>query len=126
MGYQQGMHPVGINNEVWMCDFLTRVNHYGCAVRHRGGTKVVEDADTEKGDKISFKRWKGATHDWYNSSPLGREIGLYELIKPFIEQFKKDIELVTINQQYNYRKEIEKQLNELIANSLDQIRTQKN
>ena len=59
----------------------------------------------ENGDKISFKRWKGATHDWYNSSPLGREIGLYELIKPFIEQFKKDIELVPVNQHYNYRKE---------------------
>ena len=86
MGYQQGMHQKGIKNEIWMCDFLTRVNHYGCVVNHKGGTKVVEDADTENGDKISFKRWKGATHDWYNSSPLGREIGLYELIKPFIER----------------------------------------
>ena len=124
MGYQQGMHQKGIKNEIWMCDFLTRVNHYGCVVNHKGGTKVVEDADTENVDKISFKRWKGATHDWYNSSPLGREIGLYELINPFIEQFKKDIELVPVNQHYKYRKEKEQQLNELIANSLDEFCTQ--
>tara|TARA_B100000902_G_scaffold222397_1_gene211336 strand:- start:1002 stop:1751 length:750 start_codon:yes stop_codon:yes gene_type:complete len=124
MGYQQKSHQNGIKNEKFMCEFLTEVNHYGCEVRHKGGTKVVEDGDTENGDKSSFKRWKGATHDWYNSSPLGRDIGLYNLIKPFIEQFKKDIENVPVGDHYTYRKEQEKELNKLIANSLDEFCTQ--
>ena len=124
MTYQQGQHQKGIKNEIWTCQFLTEVNHYGCEVRHQGGTKKVEDGDTENGDGISMKKWMGATHDWYNCSPLAREIGLNDLIKPFIEQFKKDIENVPVGEHYTYRKEQEEQLNKLIANSLDKFCTQ--
>ena len=124
MPYQQGQHQKGIKNEIWLCQFLTEVDHYGCEVRHCGGTKVVKDGDTENGDEVSFKKWMGATHDWYNSSPLARDIGLYNLIKPFIEQFKKDIKNVPVDEHYTYRKQQENELNVLIANSLDEFCTQ--
>ena len=124
MSYQKGQHQKGIKNEVWMCQFLTEVNNYGCEVRHKGGTKVVEDGDTENGDRVSIKKWKGATHDWYNSSPLAREIGLNDLIKPFIEQFKKDIKNVPVDEHETFRHQEEDKLKEVIAESLDEFCTQ--
>jgi len=124
MPYQPGQHDKGIKNEIWTCQFLTEVDHYGCEVRHCGGTKVVKDGDTENGDEVSMKKWMGATYDWYNCSPLAREIGLNDLIKPFIEQFKKDIKNVPVDEHKTYRKQQEKELNEFIAESLDKFCTQ--
>lgn len=124
MPYQQGQHDKGIKNEIWTCQFLTEVDHYGCEVRHRGGPKVVEDGDTENGDRISMKKWMGATHDWYNCSPLAREIGFNDLIKPFIEQFKKDIKNVPVDEHETFRHQEEDKLKEVIAESLDEFCTQ--
>ena len=57
------VHHGGVANEKDVCAFLTEQNHYGCAVVHQGGTKQVEDGESINGDKVSIKRWKGATHD---------------------------------------------------------------
>ena len=54
----------GVQNEKDLCAFLTEIDHYGCELVHRGGTKQVQDGDTKNGDLASIKRWKGATHDW--------------------------------------------------------------
>lgn len=125
MSYQKGQHQKGIKNETFVCKFLTEVNHYGCELRHRGGTKVVEDGDTENGDKSSFKKWKtnSSTHDWFNCSPLAAEIELKDLIKLHVEQFKKDIKNVPDAEHETFRKKKENKMKRDIAETLDQMCT---
>ena len=117
------VHYGGIQNEKEMCVFLTEIDHYGCELVHRGGTKQVQDADTKNGDEATIKKWEGATHDWYNSSPLAREVGLSDRIQPFIKKFKKEIANIPADEHYAYRKEQEEKLREFIADSLDELCT---
>ena len=119
------VHHGGVKNEKEVCAFLTENNHYGCAVTHRGGTKQVEDGVADDIDqKLSFKRWKGATHDWFNSTPIAKHSGFKAIIEGFISQFKEDIKNVPDADHYTFRKQREVELNQFIAESLDNICTE--
>ena len=116
------VHYAGIANEKEMCKLLTEVNHYGAEVIHQGGTKQVRDAYVKNLVDISIKNWKDkGTYDWYNTAPLAAEIGLDKIIKPFIEQFKKDIENVPDEDHKTYRKQEQDRLNKIIGSKIDDL-----
>ena len=115
------VHHGGVANEKDVCAFLTEQNHYGCAVVHQGGTKQVEDGESINGDKVSIKRWKGATHDWFNSTPAAKVSGFKSLIEDFIATFKEDIKEIPDADHYTFRKQKEAELNTFIAEQLDNI-----
>lgn len=118
------VHHGGIKNEKDVCKFLTEINHYNSAVNHQGGTKQVEDGESDNGDKISIKRWKGATHDWFNSTPAAKVSGFKSLIEGFINQFKEDIKEIPDTDHYTFRKKKEAELNTFISEQLDNICTE--
>ena len=76
MGYQRGVHQIGIKNENNLLKLLnsglfSNIFTHGTNFIKRGGTQTTSDIDAVYGDNIqgiSAKNWSGATHDWVNTS----------------------------------------------------------
>lgn len=77
MGYQKGVHQIGLKNEQNLLALLksgglfSTIFAAGTNFIKRGGTQTISDIDAVSGDKIqgiSAKNWSGATHDWVNTS----------------------------------------------------------